>query len=251
MTENRKRYRENGYIIINVNDNKLIDEVNRDVEKIVSSPDFKTNSKIYSYNDSPRIVESYKHSVACAKLAKHPSVVSMLTELYELVPKPFSTINFLKSTQQPLHSDYAHFGTVPELRLAGTWIALEDIDPNAGPLQVVPGSHKFDIFEYANVMERLPQTLSELKNQYKVYEDWILSFITENNIKAITPQLKKGDCIIWDANMLHGSPDCVDNTLSRKSQVTHWAFSDVEIHYNPNFSTPSKQEYVERKVTYF
>ena len=50
----------NGYIIFNINDDALIDEVNNDVNNHIKEGDFKTNSKIYSYNDSPRIVESWK-----------------------------------------------------------------------------------------------------------------------------------------------------------------------------------------------
>jgi ectoine hydroxylase-related dioxygenase (phytanoyl-CoA dioxygenase family) len=63
--------------------------------------------------------------------------------------------------------------------------------------------------------------------------------------------MKKGDCIIWAANLLHGSPERKNTMLQRKSQVTHWSFSDVKIHYNPNFSIPSKGKFTERKVTYF
>ena len=37
--------------------------------------------------------------------------------------------------------------------------------------------------------------------------------------KTITPRMKKGDCIIWAANLLHGSPKCLNNKLYRKSQV--------------------------------
>jgi ectoine hydroxylase-related dioxygenase (phytanoyl-CoA dioxygenase family) len=244
-------FEKNGYIIFNINDDELIQEVNSDVDKIINDQNFKTNSKIYSYNDAPRIVESYKHSLACARLAKYPAVIDMLTKLYSATPLPFSTINFIRSTQQPLHSDYVHFGTVPELLLAGSWIALEDIHPDSGPLQVVPGSHKLEIFEYAKLLGGAPKALSEIKKQYSIYENWVKKYIEDNHIKPVTPVMKAGDCIIWAANLLHGSPDCLDNSLSRKSQVTHWSFEGVEIHYNPNFSIPSKKNYASREVTFF
>ena len=122
MDENQKSfYKKNGYLVFNINDNFLIDCVTEDIEKIlIEDTKIKKNSKIFSYNQSPRIVESYKKSKNCKKLAKHPKVISMLKYLYGKSPLAFSTINFLTSTQQPLHSDYAHFGTIPELLLIGT-----------------------------------------------------------------------------------------------------------------------------------
>ena len=188
----KTQFEEEGYLIFNIDDPVLISQVNKDVDKIVSLADFKTNSKIYSYNDAPRIVESYKHSSACRKLAKHPVIVEALKTLFEDTPLPFSTINFTRTTQQPLHSDYAHFGTVPELLLAGSWIALEDIDPNAGPLQIVPGGHKLDFFEFEQVSDEIPKSLKEVKAQYSLYEDWIKNYIDSNGLRSITPKMKRG-----------------------------------------------------------
>ena len=125
-----------------IEQDKLIDEVNNDVDLYVRKGEFKTNSKIYSYNESPRIVESWKVIDSCKRLSLSPIVIKWLELLTSLSPRAFSTINFLHSTQQPLHSDYVHFGTIPEGRLAGSWIALEDINPSSGPLQIVPKSHK-------------------------------------------------------------------------------------------------------------
>ena len=249
--ESVKFFKENGYVIFNVNDDYLIDEVNKDVEEYVKKGNFKTNSKIYSYNKSPRIVESWKVLDSCKRLSLSQVVLSKLESLYDALPKAFSTINFLHSTQQPLHSDYVHFGTLPEGRLAGSWIALEDINPLSGPLQVVPKSHKLDYFNYELVADSPPKKLDEIKLNYQLYENWVLKLMKEKKLKSITPEMKKGDCIIWDANLLHGSPVCKNNKILRRSQVTHWTFNDVKKHYNPVFSQRTKGKFVERKVEVF
>lgn len=244
-------YNHNGYIIFNIKNNNLIDAVNKDVNNFVEKGNFKTNSKIYSYNDSPRIVESWRVLESCKKLSLSQIVMDWLETLYQASPQAFSTINFLHSTQQPLHSDYVHFGTLPEGRLAGSWIALEDIHPDSGPLQVVPGSHKLDYFNYEILVESPPKKLNEIKRNYHLYEQWVRDLMMQKKLTAITPQMEKGDCIIWDANLLHGSPDCKNNKISRRSQVTHWTFDDVERHYNPVFSQKTKGKFVERKVLIF
>jgi hypothetical protein len=250
--EHKEYFDEEGYFIFNINDNDLIDQVNADVEKLIATDGVKKNSKIYSYNDSPRIVESWKVSESCRKLSKHPTVYSALTFLYGSQPRPFSTINFIRSTNQPLHSDYVHFGTFPELRLAGTWIALEDINPDSGPLSIVPKSHRLPIFDYqADLGLQIPKSMSDLKGNYELYEAWIVERLAELGLNTYTPTLRKGDCIVWAANLVHGSPRCIDSSLSRKSQVTHWDFMDVEFHYNPNFSNRAENKLVRREPVYF
>ena len=241
-----------GYVIFNINDNDLIDKINENIKKIVKSRKFKTNTKIYSYNESPRIVESYKFSNNCKKLAKYPKIKKIIEYLYEDKAVPFSTINFLKSTQQPLHSDYAHFGTLPENKLIGAWVALEDIDPNSGPLQVVPRSHKLKKYNFIKENNnKAPTTLNQIQKNYKKYENWVKKIVKKKKLKSFTPNMKKGDCLLWESNMLHGSPLCKNPKLSRLSQVTHWTFKSAKKHYNPNFSDPTKKKFVERKVVLF
>jgi ectoine hydroxylase-related dioxygenase (phytanoyl-CoA dioxygenase family) len=244
-------FNHNGYLVFNINDNDLVDKVVKDVESIVKKNKYKTNTDIYSYNESPRIVESYKYSQNCKFLALHKTIKNTIQTIYEEKPLAFSTINFIRSTQQPLHSDYVHFGTIPELKLVGSWVALEDIHPDSGPLQVVPGSHKLKIFNYQKDIDYSePTNLENIKKNYERYEKWVLKLIKKNKLKPITPKMKKGDCILWDANMLHGSPLCKNNKISRMSQVTHWAFKSVVKHYNPVFSNPEKNLFVERAINY-
>lgn len=241
---------EHGYVIFNINDNNLIDAVNKDVDTLVETKNYRTNSVIYSYNESPRIVESYKVSSNCRSLALHKTIRDRLVYFYDNEPKAFSTINFLHSTQQPLHSDYVHFGTVPHRLLVGAWIALEDINPRSGPLQIVPFSHKLPLYDFHDINADRPKTLGDIKNNYSVYERYVISTMASEGLTASTPILRKGDCILWEANLLHGSPDCIDPKLTRRSQVTHWTFSSADIHYNPAFSSIKKNRYIKRKLDF-
>ena len=242
---------QNGYVTFHLEGaNSLIDQVNSEIEDLVSSGNFRTNSRIYSYNDSPRIVESWRHSPAAKSLAKHPQIIALLSDYFGSSIRPFSTINFLRSTEQPLHSDYVHFGTVPSFQLAAAWIALEDIDPRSGPIQVVPGSHKWPEFEYAMLGLPIARSIGDVRRYYTLYESWVTDELQRTCSSPITPELKKGDAIVWLANLLHGSPNCEDNTLTRRSQVTHYYTESAEIHYNPAFSRPSNSQYARRIVEF-
>ena len=87
---------------------------------------------------------------------------------------------------------------------------------------------------------------------YTAYEEKIDSDLRAavDGRVAIIPLLKKGDFLIWDANLLHGSPMCLDNSRTRLSQVTHYHFSDVELFYNPAFSRAREGKYVRRQVQF-
>jgi|688.fasta_scaffold467167_2 ectoine hydroxylase-related dioxygenase (phytanoyl-CoA dioxygenase family) len=250
LDQEKLTFFEKGYIIFNINDDLLVDKVNSDIDALFQSGDYKTNSTIYSYNHYPRIVESYKFSFHCKSLALHHSILDRLSFFYSLHPVAFSTINFLHSTQQPLHSDYAHFGTLPHRMLVGAWVALEDINPDAGPLQVVPFSHNLKLFDFYDINGHTPKSLHEVKSNYSSYEQYVEDIVIKERLTPITPTLKKGDCVLWEANLLHGSPICVDPSLTRRSQVTHWTFTNVNKHYNPAFSSIKLNRYAERSLTF-
>lgn len=249
----KAKFDSDGYVILRLSgQDELVDEIAFDMKEIVKSGEYRTNSGIYSYNDSPRIVEAWRKSRAIHRLAFDPAILDVMSRLYGSKPRPFSTINFLRSTQQPLHSDYVHFGTVPHYRLTAAWVALEDIDPDSGPLQVVPGSHQDPLFCYSDIGLKPARSLSEVKDLYSQYEGFVISKLSSQDYpnRPITPPMMKGDVLIWDANLLHGSPICKNNKLSRLSQVTHYHFDDVEVFYNPSFSQPKLEKFVRRNVEF-
>ena len=64
-------------------------------------------------------------------------------------------------------------GTIPKLKVVGSWIALQDIDMRSGPLQIVPGSHKMKIYNFFKNKKNLPTTLKDIKDNYTKYEKWV------------------------------------------------------------------------------
>jgi len=246
-----RQLEEDGYVVIKLEGiNELVEEVNLQIEELVEGGKYRTNSKIYSYNNSPRIVESWRHSSAAHRLAFQPAIIRILEMFFRASVLPFSTINFLRSTEQPLHSDYVHFGTVPEFNLAAAWIALEDIDPRSGPVRVVPRSHKLPEFRYEDLGLPVARSMGEVKSFYTRYEEWLIDDLEQRGLVSVCPELSRGDVIIWLANLVHGSPNCENSQLSRKSQVIHYHPVNTSIYYNPVFSVPSAKKFVNRAVEF-
>ena len=137
MLDLRNSFIEDGYAIVDLElSQDFCDEIIHDMNRINGSINKKLNPEIYHYNEFPRLIEAWRQSVAIKKLALNETICSVLKKLYNSNPIAFSTINFTKGTEQPMHSDYFHFGSMPELMLAGVWVALEDIDPKLSLIHI-------------------------------------------------------------------------------------------------------------------
>ena len=244
-----KFFIDNGYLIIkNVISNKFVDTLNEDFQKKINSNEYKKNPKYFHYNSSPRIVEGWKKSKYIKKLCFQNEVINFLNFIYGRKPVPISTINFLKGTEQPLHSDYIHFGSTPELYLAGAWYALENVDKTNGPLTICPKSHKLSSVDFTDLNLKIPESTNELKSNYTIYEQYLEEIIREKKLKKKEIHLNKGDVLIWAANLLHGGSKIRKKNKTRLSQVIHYHFKNLNKIYNPCFSCRSNGIFVERDI---
>ena len=240
---------ENGYCIIDLKlAEKLITDINEDIFKAISENLIKKNPQIYHYNKSPRIVEAWKYSKKISKLANNKILKSVLRFLYNAKPLPFSTINFVAGTEQPFHSDSIHFGSMPEKYLVGAWVALESTNKDNGPLAVIPKSHKFPLMSYQTLKLKTPTSMKELEKSYRVYEKFIHNLIKIKKLKIKELHVKKGQAILWSANLIHGGTKLRKKKLTRKSQVIHFHFDNCDFYYNPGFSETKKGVYMKRKL---
>lgn len=238
-----------GYCIIDLDvDPQLIERANNDIKKVIEDNKFKKNSDAYHYNENPRIVEGWKFSKAIKELSTNTKLLSLLEYCYQSKPIPFSTINFIKGTEQPLHSDEFHFGSLPHGYLTGVWIALEDIHEDSGPLSIAKKSHKLPIFSFEQIGLSIPRSEKEFKEYYTIYEEWAKEMIKINDLEVITPKLKKGECLVWSSNLLHGAYEIKNNSLSRKSLVVHFHYEKCEKIFFPSHSNIEKGKLIERNL---
>jgi ectoine hydroxylase-related dioxygenase (phytanoyl-CoA dioxygenase family) len=111
--------------------------------------------------------------------------------------------------------------TYPLGGLIAIWIALEDVGPDQGPLHYYPGSHRLPYYrneDYGN-----GGTAWRLGNKgYAAYEAFIAERISEAGFPKETFLAKKGDVLIWHANLFHGGNAHLDFSQTRKSMVMHY-----------------------------
>jgi ectoine hydroxylase-related dioxygenase (phytanoyl-CoA dioxygenase family) len=133
----------------------------------------------------------------------------------------FQSINFEFGTEQPTHSDMIHMSTYPLGGLLGVWVALEDVSDDNGPLHYYPKSHMLPYFlnnSYNNEGGKF-----RIGNQpYSAYESMIEGKVKDSKLTKQIFHAKKGDVLIWHANLLHGAEKQLDKSKTRKSVVFHY-----------------------------
>lgn len=241
------KYHEDGYIVIDLElDDEFIDTTMDGIFKELDK--LKTQDDRYHYSDSPRVFEAWKTVPNVLSLARHPKILSTLEFLYGKKPIPFQTINFLKGSNQPLHQDSIHFYTQPERWMVGTWTALQDMTEECGPLNIVPGSHKWQHYNFQNL--NLPTV--EFGNQFENYAEYenFLSQLVESKKSTLKKWLgKKGECLIWASNLLHGGAPILDKSSTRYSQATHFYFEGCNHYYSPMFSDTANGMYSDKNLS--
>jgi ectoine hydroxylase-related dioxygenase (phytanoyl-CoA dioxygenase family) len=175
-----------------------------------------------------RVANVHFHVPAMDDMLFDPGMSRLVSLLLGARARPFQTIVGHKSSRQLAHSDSVHMTTHPRGYLAADWIAFEDIHPDSGPLTYYPGSH------------RLPYLLSDelgipaepgYDGYTRLYEPAIQRLIAERGLEMKTFLPKKGDVLIWHANLLHGGSPTNDPRLSRKALVCHY-FAEGAICYH-------------------
>lgn len=159
-------------------------------------------------------------------LCMHPPLMDVLEEL---VGEPMGlhlNLTGFVSTQRDFHADV--YLNPPEVDgwYAATWVALEDINPDSGPFQYVPGSHRWPPLSQEKVIEL--GGLDRSDPDWPRHSEALLtplyeSRINEDGLTVATPALKRGDVLVWHARLLHrGSRPRVPGT-PRRAVISHYS----------------------------
>lgn len=180
-----------------------------------------------------RIQDAWRHDEDVKAIAANGAIIDLLSKLYGRRAFPFQTLNFPVGTEQALHTDIVHFSSVPERFMCGVWLALEDVLPGSGALRYLPGSHRWPVMSNA-MLGRRGWGSDSASAQDPYHDAWEALMAQEGAVEE-TFMARKGQALIWSANLLHGGSSRTEPTLSRWSQVTHYYFEDC-IYYTPAYS---------------
>ena len=179
------------------------------------------------------------------EFADNQRIIEILSNVYGKKAFPFQTLNFPSSTEQLAHSDHVHFDSIPHRFMAGVWVALEDITEDNGPLFYYPGSHKWRPLYNTEINHH--QKLDKSSSHYDRYTVSWNRYAEHYGVKKKYFYAKKGQCLIWSSNLVHGGSLQKNKSLTRWSQVTHYYFDNCA-YYTPVLSNPLTGNYHWRTI---
>jgi ectoine hydroxylase-related dioxygenase (phytanoyl-CoA dioxygenase family) len=107
-----------------------------------------------------------------------------------------------------------------------------------------PGSHRLAyVFSKDVGISETEFQREGYRSYQEKYEPYIESLIASNRIEPEYFHARKGDVLIWHANLLHGGSPWRNMQLSRKAVVCHFFVKGAFV-YHDLASARSRQQYV-------
>jgi ectoine hydroxylase-related dioxygenase (phytanoyl-CoA dioxygenase family) len=123
----------------------------------------------------------------------------------------WQTMLFDRSVGTDLHLDTWFLDTYPRGHLIGIWIALEDITAESGPFLIFPRSQNLPVATEMRGLAQLSDRTAQLRAALRD--------------AAIDPKpllLRKGDLVLWNSLVAHGSELPTTAGATRKSVTAHF-----------------------------
>lgn len=223
-------YDQNGYCIIRGLFEKDTLVINSEIDSLLERG-------LVKFGYGGKIMFAIHQSKLLSRLATDTKLTALLDVFMKGRAVLFQSINFIKGSEQDTHSDSIHMTSFPPGGLLGVWIALEDINMDNGPLHYYPGSHKLPYYMNADYGNEGNRFLLGRKS-YKAYEKMIAEKIADQRITKEIFTARRGDVLIWHANLFHGGEPHLDKHKSRKSMVLHY-FREGSICYHEITQRPA------------
>ena len=196
---------DNGYVIIpNAVSHDAIDQINFDIEiawKLldnrvkVASGSYGTSSLDTSKRNEAgcRILDFYALYPSCLSAMFADKIVRFLEIIFEQNVLAFQSLSFEIGTEQGMHQDTAYVVLSSPMKLAASWIALEDIEYGSGELIYYEKSHKIEEFLFKGIYKHWDGNNLELHHEYL---ESLHSKSQKMNLPLKKFQAKKGDVLI-------------------------------------------------------
>ncbi|MEL7035960.1 MAG: phytanoyl-CoA dioxygenase family protein [Cyanobacteria bacterium J06592_8] len=168
-----------------------------------------------------RLLDIHSHSESAKQLYLHSKLHRYCQLIYNQKPVATQTLYFEYGSNQPLHRDPFYVITNPPSNVLASWIALEDITADSGPLNYVPESHKLPYYRLKTgdiILNDFKVTQQEKDQSYT----YMYEMMDKYKLQKKPFYAKKGQAFLWHASLVHGGSTVENPSQTRKSLVTHY-----------------------------
>jgi ectoine hydroxylase-related dioxygenase (phytanoyl-CoA dioxygenase family) len=120
---------------------------------------------------------------------------------------------------------------------AAVWFALGNIDPDSGPFEYIPGSHRWPLLRRDKIRAFLTdEEKTQIHpgtgiNQWELSAERFMTPAIEAEITArkseIVPFIaQRGDVLIWHGRLMHRGSRPARDDMERRSLITHYSGVD-------------------------
>jgi phytanoyl-CoA hydroxylase len=174
--------------------------------------------------DEPvKLLDVYAYRESARQVVFAPPIQHFLELVFERPPLAYQSLSFYRGSKQPIHRDTAFVRVSSPMEMVASWVALEDVEPGSGELEYYEASHTFEEFLFEGAYKWMPPGSTELG----AYYDHIRSQAAARGIQPVRFRPRKGDVLIWSADLAHGGSAFNDASKTRRSLVTHYCPIDV------------------------
>jgi phytanoyl-CoA hydroxylase len=173
---------------------------------------------------------------ACRAILTEEPFVRAIATLLGATPQLVQTIFFESGRGTSAHADSYFLDSTRVGSLVAAWIAVEDIDPGAGPFFLYPRSHRLGDAEgpatqrFASFETRMKALVHRYHREpsftgaREVTElmDLLQEILAERQVPRVSLPLAKGDVAFWSSLTVHGSDRPTDPHRSRRSLTAHF-----------------------------
>jgi ectoine hydroxylase-related dioxygenase (phytanoyl-CoA dioxygenase family) len=190
-----------------------------------------------------RIVDVFAARPIALDILLAPAIVRFLSLIFDAEPLLIQSLTFERGSEQGIHQDTMYVVVSNPMELAASWTALQDVEPGSGELRYYEGSHRLPEFLFSGEHKSwLPSRDGNGQHDEKLKRLHSDSERLGLPLRTFLP--KKGDTLIWAADLAHGGSPVLDRSLTRRSMVGHYCPLGVE----PNYFSYLPERKRQRKV---
>jgi ectoine hydroxylase-related dioxygenase (phytanoyl-CoA dioxygenase family) len=224
LTEAQKQfYDENGYLVVDrLFSPAEVDSLREHFMRLrkhgewpgdTSGVDVKANDPLKRF---PRMIHMHRWDDISLRWMIDPRLAACMTKLLGREPYAVQTMLYFKppgSRGQALHQDNSYLRVQPGTCMAA-WMALDPCDEANGCMQVVPGSHRWDLL----CTQKADTTVS--------FTD--ITVPLPPGATALPVIMDAGDVLFFNGSLVHGSFPNTTSDRFRRALIGHYIEGDSE-----------------------
>lgn len=217
---------------------ELADQIVADAHRVLSEPApyvvrnagvYTDPAQLQELGVGDRIIDLYAISEAARAAVFTPRVAELLRAAFAEPAIAIQSLYFEYGSQQSMHQDTAYVVSRRPMGLAAIWIALEDVAPGTGELCYYPGGHRFPHFLFGGERKHWIQS-KDGQAEHQAFFKHLHDCAAERGIQVETFLPRKGDVLVWHADLPHGGSR-INQMHTRRSLVLHFAPQSVKANY--------------------